>query len=347
MNIMLTIGKPEPSRYIRTTWMISAQTVLKFADLSKIRFFSVDEADKLAEQMLKRNVFARHSRENNFYIQRARELANHTVIEVFRPGDPKSMGDEAEKVASILEKLTVLSSTLVLSKNDLQHKLGISLKPRTETFLIISPSFRFLRSRAHPTPVVQGVCIDETFCNRFSRCGFDALADYIHSKSDMANRVMSSLEWLFESRVEPRLPASVVKTSIALESLLIFSESESLAQSLSERTAFILSIDPARRQQISRILKRFYDARSGVVHGSQKKAKKLTPSLLETVDRLVVLLCLVITANSKLWPTTEALREWCETQRWGEPSSELKIPFPDIYLKNALALGQKELEQRT
>ena len=108
-----------------------------------------------------------------------------------------------------------------------------------------------------------------------------------------------------------------------------------------------MSPDPNRRQQISRILKRFYDARSSVVHGNQKKAKKLTPSLLETVDRLAVLLCLVMVVNSKLWSTVEDLREWCETQRWGRPSSDVKIPFPDTYLKNALASGKKELDQKT
>jgi Apea-like HEPN len=344
---MLPIIKPEPSRYIRTTWMISAQIALKFADSSKIRFFSSDEADRLAEQVIKRNVFSRHSWENNFYLQRVKELANHTIIEVFRPGDPRGMSDEAETVASILEKLTILSTTVALRKIDLQRKLGISSKPRTETDFILSPDYHFLRSRARPAPTVQGILVDETFSRRFSRCGFDTITDYIQSNSDISKRVLLSLDWLFDSRIEPRLQASVVKTSIALESLLIFNESESLAQSLSERAAFIMSSDPNRRQQISRLLKRFYDARSGVVHGSQKKAKKLNLSLLETVDRLTVLLCLIIATNSKLWSTTEILREWCETQRWGKPSSDVKIPFPDIYLRNVLVAGEREMEQRT
>ena len=163
----------------------------------------------------------------------------------------------------------------------------------------------------------------------------------------MAIRVKNSLQWLFKSRIESRLPASIVKTSIALESLLIFSESESLAQSLSERAAFILSSEPNRRKLISRILKRFYDTRSGIVHGSQKKAKKLTSTLLETVDRLTVLLYLSISANSNQWPTSDRLREWCETQRWGTPSSKIVVPFPDLYLKNALVVGAKEFEQNT
>ncbi len=343
---MLIIEKPELSRYIRTTWMISSQADLKFTDLSKVRFFSAEEAEKLAEQIRKRNVFARHSWENSFYLQRVKGFANHTVIEVFRPGDPKAMSEEAEVVASIIEKLTILSSTIALSKNDLQHKLGISSKPRTETDFIFSSDFHFLRSRASPAPVVQGICVDERFCRRFSRCGFDTLIEYVQFDSDVSKRVLQSLDWLFDSRIEPRLTASVVKTSIALETLLSFSETQSLAQSLSERAAFILSFDPSRRKQISRILKKFYDVRSGVVHGGKRRVKKLSPSLLEIVDRLVVLLCLVIVTNYELWPNTEILREWCENQRWGEPSSEVKIPFPDIYLKNALTLWQKELGEK-
>ena len=326
--------------------MLSAETVLKFADSSNIRWFSAAEAEKLAEQVRKRNVFARHSWENNFYIQRVRGLADHTVIEVFRPGDPKGMSNEAERVASTLEKLTILSSTTILGKVHLQRKLGISSQPRTETDFVSSQDFHFLSSRARPSPPVAGIRIDEAFRRRFSRCGFDILADYVQLNTEISKRVLLSLNWLFDSRIEPRIPASVVKTSIALESLLIFSESESLAQSLAERAAFILSPNPNRRQQISRILKRFYDARSGIVHGSQRKAAKLTVSLLETVDRLAVLLCLIVAANSKLWITTEVLREWCEMQRWGAPSSEIKIPFPDTYLRNALALGQKEIERK-
>lgn len=341
---MPRIKQSEPSRYIRTSWMLSARATLKFADFSMIRFFNVDEANELAERVRRRNVFARHSWENNFYIQRVKSLGNHTVIEVFRQGDPKAIGEKAEQIASSLEKITVLSSTVAVDKEHLQRKLGISTKPGTVTNFMISPGFRFLRSRARSAQTVQGVTIDERFRNRFSRCGFAALADYVLSRREMANRVSRSLDWLFDSRVEPRREASVIKTSIALETLLIFTESESLAQTLAERSAFMLSSDPSKRHQISRIIKRFYDARSGVVHGSHKKAKRLTPALLETVDRLVILLCLIIASNWRLWPSAEVLREWCESQRWGQPSKDVKIPFPNFYLRNALVLGHKELE---
>jgi hypothetical protein len=337
MKSMFEVGKPS-SRYIRITWMLSSQAALNFPDLSRIRFFSTEEANSLANQLRKRNVFARHEKESNFYVQRIRKLAQHTVIEVVRPGAPKDIAEEAERVAAILERLTVLSSTLALTKDELLRKLGVSSKPGTEIDFIFGPDFYYLSSKSRPFPTVQCIKIDKRFCTRFLRCGFDKLTEYCLSGGGIRDRVLLSLDWLFESRIEPRLTASVVKTSIALESMLIFSESESLSQSLSERTAFILSSDPDRRQQISRIIKRFYEVRSGIVHGSQKKMKNLEPSLLEAVDRLTILLCLIIAANSRRWPSVDDLKNWCETQRWGKPSNEVKVPFPAPYLSRAIAL---------
>ena len=321
--------------------MLSAEKTLEFSDSSRIRFFHEDEANVLAEMVRKRNVFARHSWENSFYLQRIDELSNHTVIEVLRPGDPQDMGEEAEKAADLLERLAVLSSTLALPKDKLQRKLGISSRPITEVDFIIGREFRYLRSRSRRAVAAKGICIDERFSRRFARCGFHKLYEYSLCDSDLAKRVSSSLDWLFESRREPRLSASVVKTAIALESLLILSESEALARSLSERAAFILTSSPDTRQRISSIVKQFYDVRSGVVHGGRKKRRQLTPSLVEAVDRLSVLLCLMIAVNSSIWPSVEELRKWCEGQRWGVPSTEVNVPFPQTYLKNAIALSQK------
>lgn len=333
---------PQPSLYLRVTWMLCAETTLKFPDYSSIRFFGEAEAKSLAKEIRKRNVFARHSWENNFYLQRIGKLADHTVIEVFRPGDPQDMGNEAESVGDLIEKLAVLSSTLAMRKKEIQRKLSISPRPQTEIDFIIGSAFQYLRSRSRLVPSAQGIQVDERFCRRFSRCGFFNLYRYCLSPGDLQNRVKSSLNWLFESRREPSLSASVVKTAIALESLLIFSESETLARSLSERAAFVLSSSPETRLQISKIVKRFYDARSGVVHGSRKKVRNLSQSLVEAVDRLSVLLYLTIGMNPQLWKSVDGLRDWCEMQRWGEPSTEVKVPYPHTYLKNAIELSQKE-----
>ena len=311
--------------------------------MSKIRYLPESETDELSEQIRKRNVFARHSWENNFYLQRVQELADHTVIEVYRTGDPRAVTDEVEKTANIIEKITILSSTLIFKKPDLHRKLGIGERGNTEISFIIGPEFRFLRSRTKSLPKSQGVMIDEAFVKRFTRCGFDNLFTCLIAGNDISKRISRSTQWLIESRLEPQITASVVKTSIALESLLVFSESESLGQSLSERAAFILTADPGERQLISRFLKRFYDVRSGVVHGSEQKMRKLTYRLLETTDRIAILLYLAIASNLQIWSSVDSIREWCESQRWGSPWSDINIPYPKTYLKNIIVAAQEEL----
>ena len=314
---------------------------MKLSDFSQIRHFSESEALQLAWSIQKRNVFARHSYENNFYYQRAKELSDKTIIEIFQPGNPDDISNEAEFAADLLEKLAILSTSLALPKQRLLRSLGIGSRPKSEIEFIVGPQFYFLRSKARPVSSGHGIDIDQKFCNRFSKTGFPGLYDYCLGSNDISKRVSASLDWLFESRKEPRLSAAVVKTSIALESLLIFSESESLARSLSERVAFILSNVPDIRQEISKVIKQFYNVRSGIVHGSKKKLRKLNDSLLEGVDRLTVLLYLTISANLEIWSSVEELRKWCEMERWSHPST-ITTPYSQTYLRNALRLSQKE-----
>jgi hypothetical protein len=120
-----------PSRYMRTTWMLYAQTELKLPSSVVVRRFGKDEALLLAENIRRRNVFARHSRENNFYLQRIAQLASQTVIEVSLPGDPRDMAEEAGEVADLVEKVAILSTTIAATKSELQRRLGISSRSRS------------------------------------------------------------------------------------------------------------------------------------------------------------------------------------------------------------------------
>jgi len=342
MFSLLDIPSPQPkSRYVRTTWMLSADEMeLVLPDSSKIRLFSEYEANELAELMRKRNVFVRHAKEQDFYWQRVNGLANYTVIEVSFDGYPKEASEKVGKVADLLEMLAVLSASLALRRDELQRKLGISSNPRSEADFSWEPTLQSFSSKLRPTRPALGIEIDKRFCNRFSRCNFEKLYEYCLSGSSMAKRVFLSLSWLFESRREPNLNSAVVKTSIALESLLIFSESEALARSLSERTAFILSVSPDTRHKISRIIKRFYEVRSGIVHGSRKKVKKLSPELIEAVDRLCILLYLTIASNPDVWSSTQGLQNWCENERWSSPATDIQLASLQRYLNNALNLVQ-------
>ena len=212
------------------------------------------------------------------------------------------------RAAYAAEKLMILATTLVIRRTELLRKLGIPTSMTAEVNLAVTSGFKRIRSRSQRAPVIEGILIDKSFCNRFAKCGFMQLFQYLHVTSDLTKRVRTSTDWLLESRREARLGAAVVKTAIALESLLVFSESESLARTLSERSAFILSNSPEMRRKISSIILRFYDVRSGIVHGSQKKVRKLTPWSIECVDRLTLMLHLVIASNSDLWPSVDSLR---------------------------------------
>ena len=110
---MFNFGSSTESHYIRTTSELKAEVNLNFPDSSQLRFFSEIEAAKLAQNILRRNVFARHSGENHFYLKQAARLANRTIIEVYRPGEPDETYDQAAEVAELIEKLVILSSGLV------------------------------------------------------------------------------------------------------------------------------------------------------------------------------------------------------------------------------------------
>jgi hypothetical protein len=336
---MFNFGSSPESHYIRTTSQLKAEVPLKFPDSGQLRFFSEIEASKLAETVRRRNVFARHSYENNFYLKQIAQLGNRTIVELYKFGTPDDIYQQAAEIAELIESLAILSSVLVLKKDAFLRKLGVDTNVESEVDLIVASDMKFIRSRSRRKSKAAGILVNRQFQNRFAKSGFIELFQYCQTQSDLAGRVRASADWLLESRREARLTASVVKTSIALESLLIFQESESLARSLSERAAFILTPDPAMRHLIARIINQFYDARSGVVHGGRRKAKRLSGALVESVDRLSLLLYLVIAANRKLWPNVETLRTWCEEQRWGAPSINVKVPFSRSYLKNAVALS--------
>ena len=343
-HTLLTTGWDSgASHYIQTTRILSTQGNYQIADKASLRYFSADEAKQVAERASKRNVFARHSYENNFYVQRIESLANSTIIEVIRPGLPDQIIPEAQKVAGLIECVGVLCSALTFSRAAMHKRMGISQHKGSTVDLTIGPDFQYLRTKLRVHPKVRGISVDTRFWSRFEKCGFSELLAFCQGTGKMVERVQLVLKWLYESRREPDLHAALVKTAIALESLLIFSESESLKQTLSERAAFIISPDSKVRRAVSQIVKKFYDARSGIVHGSQKNTKLLTPSLVEGMDRLVILLCLIVSGNGKTWESKEAIQEWCNTQRWGGPTRDIQIPFPKNHLTNAAKLCMKGL----
>ena len=322
-------------RYIQTTSKLSSKVPLTLTKLhTRIRLFSSEEAKDLADIIQKRNVFSRHSWENSFYVSRVLDLSNKTVIEILHSENPDHGAVESQKIVEIIQNVALLSSSFASSRKEFQRLLGIEPYRNNEFNLAIGDNYRFIRSKSKTVPKIKGISVDEKFHRRFFRCGFHKLTYFCLSSSNLANRLISTINWLAKSREEPLLPAALIKTSIALESLLGFGGREPFAKSLAERAAFLLSSNAITRKQVSHIFKVFYNERSRTVHGS-----KITVSsqLTEGVDRLTIMLCLIIAANSNRWKMEADLREWCENMKWGK-TEDLIFPFPTSYLNNALKL---------
>ena len=133
-----TIGNicPLESRYIRTTWMFNAKTPLLLPAISvSIRTISANESQKLMQDIRKRNVFMRHSWENDFYCRRIESLANKSVIEVHRQGNPDQIIPAAEKMVVCLD---CCKSALPLLTDSTHTFKGRYLLPVIQSSLIFA-----------------------------------------------------------------------------------------------------------------------------------------------------------------------------------------------------------------
>lgn len=328
----------DDARLMRTTWLLSATERLDLPAIgASVRRVAASDSDSLARRVMSRNVFARHAKENSFYVRRARMLSGATVVEVSRAGTLEQILPEARKIAELVERVAVLSSLLGIRRSR-THQLAALTRHRRYGFdLAIAPGFAYVRSSQRDEVLPRGIPVDRTFVRRFDKCGFPQLISAIASKGTLAKRLQQSAGWLFESRLETDQDAAVVKTAISLESLLIASESESLRGPLSERTSFLLSDDPTRRRRIAKSVKAFYDLRSGIVHGG-RHGPSVNATLLEGIDRVVLLLLLTFGANAGLWGSFQGVVEEVESRKWGATGHRIQRPFPGSALSRALKL---------
>ncbi len=309
---------PDSSRYFRTTWMLDVRQTLLINELTAyVRFLDAVEVTKIQELIRRRNVFARHSWENNFYLKRISEFSDKSIIEVIRPGDPDTMLREAESIASIIESVLLITTVLYASREEIQTRLAVTKHRREVVDFVIGPGFNYLRTSSKRVHSVKGVTIDDRFCRRFQRLRLERLIVEASHQQEIGLRLQQTVRWLLESRLEPSFPAAVVKTAIALESLLGGQENEPLSRTLSERIAFLLSDHAEKRAQISKLLRDFYDARSRVVHGNRKKSRLPSSRLLEAADRLALLSMITVAANVSVFQSFDALTKWIEQQKWG------------------------------
>jgi len=326
--------KSNISRHIKTTWRLSSSVILRLSDFNAtIRAISKSEAEELNEEAQKNNSFIRYPYGNPFYPLRILNLSDKTVIEIFRPGRPSDIGNLLDSLSTIIEIVVLALGVLLLTRAQFQKRLAIGNDIGKDYDITIGPSYKSFRSKSKRDKTPKGILIDDQFVSCFHNNGFVRLLHYCQSNAEMSQRVVTSLNWLIDSMQEASLTAAFVKTSIALESLLIFNDNEPLSRSLSERCAYVLSSYPDTRRKVAKIVRDFYDARSGIVHGGRKKSDLISPKLLDLVNRILILTILILSANEKKWSTKDELREWCESQKWDVSDIRISRPFNDKFIK--------------
>lgn len=330
------------SRYLRVIPYLYSKSIFELSQNVSILFINKFENETLLAKVKKRNIFARHSWENSFYIDRLSHFCEKTVISIIQPGTPQDIQAFACELSEYVEHILIIATIFSLDREAFQKKYFSTLS--TEYDFAYSQDMKFLKSRTL-SKKREPINIDDSFRKRFEKLGFKNVFNYFNESNELAERVKKSVNWLYESRVEKNLNAAIVKTSIALESLLIFANSESLSKSLSERTAFLLTKEPKLRSMISKIVTEFYNARSGIVHGGKKRIKGINKNIIESMDRLLALVIILICSNKQLWNTNESLRLWCENQKWGMPYGNINVHFSKIYLSNAIKHSKMDFDK--
>ena len=330
------------SYYLRSSWILNSIKPLTFSKIDgQIVKFDCNTTGELAELISRKNLFQRIPTSSKFYVQRALDLGDSTIIEIYGQEHPDTLTPKAQIFANWIEMVCVLAESLSNDREKIKKKLQIKENRRTVLDLTIGKDFYYLRTNIKQISIPKGIQIDDIFISRYQKCGLNELENVCFIDGEIHKRIEKSVKWLFESRTEPLLKSAIVKTAISMESLLIFDDNESLANSLSERIALILTDDSDLRKKISQHVKKFYNARSGIVHGGKKKLKHVSPNLLEGIDRILILLYLIIIHNIEKWNTDEKLKIWLENEKFGIPDSNKTVPFSKNYITNAMKKIEK------
>ncbi len=314
----------------KTPCIVAAAT-LKVGTNCRVRRMSRSDAQNLAEEVRKRNVFARHAGLRSFYCQRAAALEGVTVVEIYSGGT--STIDVFEKQAIIAENVVAASLVLSGSRREFVSRAVGDRRAYLDLHLVQRDSNLYVSSTSARDRDASGLTLDGTAVARYTRNGFFTLYDFAISNTDLASRIRLALQWLMESRTDKADNSAVVKTATALESLLVFGK-EPPTRALSERSAYLLSDDPDERRRLSAAAQRFYDVRGDIVHGKRIADPRIVEGATEFGDRLVVLLALVLAEQGKTWKSLGDGQAYCDRMRWGHAPS-CRRPWSQGYLRRA------------
>lgn len=322
--------------YLRTTRWLRVQSSVSVSPDCKIYEYTEEQAKRTAELVKNRNRNARMSGPNDFYYQRAENLGGRTVIEIKRTGQKGyGLSDERLSELSRLAEVAVVASLILQGERATFLRRAVGVQNEIFDLTITERAReRTISSNSQREKEPTGLTVDDTAARRFRKNGFRDLYTVVTADSKLSTRLRRSLNWLIQSRTDKSKSSALVKTSTALETLIVIGR-EPTRRALSERGAYILSDDPEERREISRAIKTFYSKRGDIVHGKGVGEDDDMSRILEFGDRLAVLIGLVLSANADRWKNADDVRRYCDAIRWGDDRT-CSRPWSRTYLNTAL-----------
>ncbi|TVY04325.1 HEPN domain-containing protein [Cohnella terricola] len=138
--------------------------------------------------------------------------------------------------------------------------------------------------------------------------------------TDLEKRIFAAVNWIGKGAKEKEPANSFVQYIFALESLFTFQKkgvlvSPSIANQLSEFTAFILGNDLDSRKRYLKTVKDLYGKRSAVAHGgSQVILKDEVVEAYEIVKNLVV--TLITQPDLQILKSVDELQQWVDNKKY-------------------------------
>lgn len=317
--------------YIRVVPQFEPEADFSLGPLS-LRQFTSDEAAQLYAKLRRRNVFARHAKDNDFYTSRAADFAEKPVL-IATASRPEWNAESFRRQADVAEALIILATAFALKRKDLHKQIaGFALRePTIDLYLdgyrgTLSTQMRRERSQ-------RALVITETLIRRYTRLGFDRAVQALAAEASFSGaRVRLVCEWLLSSRLDPSVGSAFIKTGTAAETLIADDSQGQVTRKVSHRIALLTASNESEFRELRDALRALYGVRCDFAHGRHRGAPT-PPQMrqLEAFDRLVALGLAGFSHNCGALTSPSAVARW-----FSNATVPVPMPFSPSFVRGAL-----------
>lgn len=207
-------------------------------------------------------------------VTKLNKTLNGTVIQVLAKGD-----EEFSKKKALKDASSLLNEILFFSHLSLYYKALPSLetdKYTTSNFIKIDTHNSRITFGAVDPTLIYSVNLShhkDEFMNKqiqhlehnLSKTGFP----FFQKTTQIHKRIATAIDWYSNALKENNLHIAFLFYCIGLEALFSINQSTPITENLSDNCALLLGLSIDKRIEIKREVKKLYQQRSGIAHGSK------------------------------------------------------------------------------